>query len=76
MIVPVKDIDVTNMVDFHDNDGESLPLVQCVCGERFAEWDCILSIYRDMAKKCSKCGRKLYFRNEIRVYEVKDELPS
>lgn len=70
MIVSDKDIDVTKSVEFQDNDGESLPLIQCVCGERFVAWDNILGIYRDMAKECSKCGRKLYFRNDIRIYEV------
>ena len=72
MNIPDKDIDVTKLVEFYDNDGESLPLIKCVCGAEYVPWGNILSIYRDLAKVCPKCGRKFYFTNEIKVYEVKE----
>jgi len=67
----MTDKDVTDKVDFREADGECLPLVKCVCGKRFDPWDCILNIYREMPWQC-ECGRKLYFRNSIRVYEIGD----
>jgi len=68
----MNDIDVTHLVKFHDNDGEHLPLIECVCGDKSDPWDFILGIYREWARECPKCGRKLYFRNDIRIYEVAD----
>ena len=65
-----QDRDVTALVEFRDNDSEALPLTRCVCDAEFDAWDFILSIYRDMARRCPKCGRRLYFTNTIRVYEV------
>lgn len=63
------DKDITNRVKFGENDGEFLPLTQCICGCKFDSWDCILNIYRDMPFECD-CGRKLYFSNKITVYEI------
>ena len=67
----MKDKDVTDQCRFNDNDGEHLPLIQCVCGKEFQPWDFIISPYRDMAHRC-ECGRKLYFQNKITVYEIID----
>ncbi len=69
MLKPISR-DVTHLVSFSDNDGESLPLTRCVCGKEFAAWDFILSIYPDMARECPACGRKLYFDYSITVYEI------
>jgi len=65
------DKDITDQVKFYDNDGDCLPLLQCICGREFSPWDFNLGIYRDMPSDCD-CGRKLYFRNKITVYEVKE----
>ena len=67
----MNDSDVTGEVAFDDSDGELLPITHCVCGAAFAPWNLIISIYREDAARCPRCGRKLYFRNEIRVYEVR-----
>ena len=69
----MADKDVTALVEFKDNDGEALPLIKCVCGATFAAWDCIISLYRDMANPCPKCGCQLYFRSSITVFEVVEE---
>lgn len=69
-------MDVTDQVDFGNSDDESLPLTKCVCGKKFEYWEFVLSIYEDSPNKCPNCGRKLFFRNSIRVYEVKDENTS
>ena len=63
---------VTDLVDFDNPDGEALPLIQCVCGERFTLWDFYLSVYDEGAllKSCPKCGAKLFFRNEIQIFQV------
>ena len=62
--------DVTQEVVFGNNDDECLPIVECVCGTRFDAWTFVISIYRDEAKACPNCGRRLYFELGIRVYEV------
>ncbi len=64
--------DVTDSVDFENNDDECLPLTKCVCGQKFEAWDFIISIYNDseLIHKCPKCGRGFIFSNEIRVYQV------
>jgi len=63
------DKDITNQCSFGENDDEILPLEKCVCGEEYILWDFVLSIYRENPTVC-KCGRKLYFRNKITIYEV------
>jgi len=68
-----KIIDVTNKVDFGNSDDEFLPIYQCVCGNRFNNWEFDISIYDDMPYQCPKCGAKLYFTSTIRVYQVEDE---
>jgi len=69
----MTDKDITNLVEFDNNDDESLSLKKCACGERFYSWTFTLSIYRDSANECPKCGRKLYFSCSIRVFEVADQ---
>ena len=64
--------DVTDKVEFGDNDGEFLPLTKCACGAKFNLWDFTLSIYKDDPRECDHCGRKLYFKVSVSVFEVKD----
>ncbi len=66
----MSQLDITALVSFQNNDDESLPLTKCACGQTFPSWEFILSIYADMPHECPNCHRKLFFRNEIRVYEV------
>jgi len=70
----VKVIDVTEFVDFGNNDEETLPITMCVCGARFKPWDFYISIYKDeeMIDKCPVCGAKLFFGTAIRVYQLSD----
>ena len=65
-----KTRNVTKKVEFQNNDDECLPITKCVCGAQFIPWEFIISIYSDDASSCPECGRKLYFCNEIQVYEV------
>lgn len=69
----MQDKDITNLVDFQNNDDEHLPLTKCACGHEFPAWEFMISIYRDDASKCPFCNRKMYFRLSIRVFEVIDE---
>ena len=67
------EIDVTDQVSFDNPDDECLPITKCVCGAKFRAWsEFNISIYSDDPYPCPKCGRKLYFRNSIRVMEVKE----
>ncbi len=64
--------DITSEVKFDSNDGDSLPLRKCACGATFDSWDFILhegNDFRDPTE-CPKCGRKMIFEANIRVYEV------
>jgi len=65
--------DVTYDVDFTNPDDEYMPIIQCVCGEKFPNWHYVISIYPDNAHECPYCGAKLYFRQSIRVYQVIEE---
>ena len=69
----MADKDVTELVDFGANDDEALPLTKCVCGKKYDLWDTSIGIYRDWARGCPDCGRKLYFTCKIRVYEVEED---
>lgn len=62
--------DVTGKVNFDFNDGDSLPITKCVCGYPFKSWTFILSNDKDDPNECPHCQRKLFFKNEIKVYEV------
>ena len=66
------DKDITESVQFRNNDGEFLPLTECVCGAEFIAWDFVLSVYEDRAMACPNCNRRMYFRFNITVYEVVD----
>lgn len=65
----MKDINVTKRVKFSDNDGESLPITRCVCGEEFHPWHYYINIDPETSNRCPKCGKKLYFKAVITVYE-------
>lgn len=62
--------DVTNKVEFGWNDDEALPIGKCVCGHEFKPWEFHISIYDDNPDVCPYCGAKLFFRSDIRVYQV------
>jgi len=65
--------DVTNLVYFDDYSDESLPITQCICGQKFGAWEFIISIYDDDITKCPNCGTKLFFRSSIKVFQVIDK---
>jgi hypothetical protein len=69
------DKDVTEQFDFDSSsiDGESLPILKCICGKKFDYWYFSISIYRENAYACPECGRRFYFVNEIKIYEVSNE---
>ena len=69
----MNDKDVTRLIEFGNNDDEALPVIKCVCGQKFGSWEFCISIYRDGADACPSCGRKLYFHLGIKIYEVVDE---
>ena len=61
--------DVTDRVKVGEPDGETAPLLRCVCGAEYDAWDNFLSIYPDMARPQSCCGRRLYVSIGVRVLE-------
>jgi DNA-directed RNA polymerase subunit RPC12/RpoP len=66
----MRKVDVTEYVEFSENDGECLPIIKCVCGAKFEAWKFIISIYDDNPKACPSCGIKLMFQMALKVYEV------
>jgi len=66
-----RDTDVTDRVEFGSVDGEFLEVVRCLCGAEFDYGVEVLSIYRDDPWICPECGAKLYFKQTVRVYEVR-----
>jgi len=60
--------DITPDVGYRVVDDECL-CVNCKCGE-----EVYISIYKDMPNECHRCGRKMYFKNNITVYEITDEI--
>jgi len=65
--------DITGKVWFCTNDDEYLPIHKCLCGKTFGSWEFVISIYKDTPTTCPSCGAKLYFSNEIRVYQMTEE---
>ena len=65
-------LDVTEQVQFGYIDNESMPLHKCVCGKKFDGWDQVLSMYENDAWQCDGCGRKLFFRCHVSVFQVTD----
>jgi DNA-directed RNA polymerase subunit RPC12/RpoP len=62
--------DVTEKVEFGGVDDEHLPLYKCACGTRFVPWTAVVSIYPESPWQCDSCGRRLFFRNRLRVFQV------
>lgn len=62
--------DVTQKTQFGNPDDEALPLLKCVCGRTFSSWELVLSMYEDDPEIMPCCGRKLFFRQSIRILEV------
>lgn len=71
----MKLLDVTDQVEFGNNDDEWLSLNKCVCGERFdKDGGCLsLGFYEDIAHECPVCKRKFIFKVKINVYEIEKE---
>jgi DNA-directed RNA polymerase subunit RPC12/RpoP len=57
-------------VGFGEQDGEHMPIYQCLCGQKFNTWDAVLSIYPEDPWICPNCGVKLFFRTDVKVMEV------
>jgi len=70
----IVDKDVTKSIRCDLNDGDSLPLTKCVCGQEYMGWVFVLHSDRNDPTTC-RCGRKLYFQCQVRVFEVVDKLP-
>jgi len=69
-------VDVTSQVRFGDVDGESLPMEKCICGKVWDAWTFVLDIYADSPSVCENCGRKFFFHNDIKIFQVVDEKSS
>ena len=65
----MPDIDVTDLVEFSNNDDECLPIRRCVCGHEFPAWKFIISIYSDDPYRCPNCDIGLYFSARIVVFQ-------
>ena len=62
-------LDITNKVLVGLNDGESIPLEKCVCGDVSEPWEFVLHTDPSDPNKCDICGRKMWFEISIRVFQ-------
>lgn len=69
----MEKVNITDQIQIGDIDDELLSILCCACGTKFDPWDFSISIYDDDPVKCPSCGRKLFFKCMIEVYELKDE---
>jgi len=67
----MKTINVTRHVEFGWPVGDHLVLTKCACGAMFAAGQFMIGVHRDNPTRCPRCGRKLFFAGNIRVYEVR-----
>ena len=63
-------LDVSTKVEVGEVDGEHMPIRKCVCGTKFPDWKQLLSIYDRGAWTCPVCNAKLYFRMNVRVFQI------
>jgi hypothetical protein len=63
-------VDVSDLVQLGDPDGELVPVQACACGFRPPYWGFYLSVYSDKPTACGACGRRFYVSIGVRVYEV------
>lgn len=68
----MKITDVTNEVEFGDNDANFMPIDKCICGHKSGYWNFVISTESDDSNKCPNCGAKFYFTIKINVYQVED----
>lgn len=70
----MQHLDVTDQVAFGPVDGEFLPIIQCVCGRKWPLWRRTICVYADAdyLEPCPQCGRRLFFRLAVKVYEFRD----
>lgn len=68
-------LDITDKVCVGLNDGDSLPLERCVCGDLSEPWEgLVLDSDPHYKSECPKCGRKMWFSLEIKVWqELREE---
>ena len=66
------DKNVTGQVPIYGVDGESVAIQLCVCGKKFDPWCFIINSDKDTTELCPACGRKLYARVDVSIFEVKE----
>jgi hypothetical protein len=64
----VIETDVTEKVQWGNPDDELLPILKCVCGTLFKDWDNVIRRDVDDARPCPICGRILIW--SISVIEI------
>ena len=69
-------IDVTDKVNVGPVDDECTSLTKCICGAGWLPWSGpLITIYEDSATKCPNCGRRYFFVNAVRVFQVVPDNP-
>ncbi|HWR66090.1 MAG TPA: hypothetical protein VN364_08220 [Bellilinea sp.] len=67
----MKTINVTRRVEFGWPVGDRLSVTRCACQVVFQPGQFVISVHRDSARACPRCGKRLFFAGNIRVYEVR-----
>ena len=61
--------DITTQIKINQIFDEEVISIECICGEK----ELTIDIYDDSPAECPSCKRKIYFRNNIKVYEIINE---
>ena len=62
--------DITRQVEFEYPRGDLLPITVCACRNCFWPGDFLINIHSATPTACTKCGRRLYWGGNVRVFEV------
>ena len=62
--------EITDEVRVGSVDGEHASLLRCACGRKWSDWDFFIGVYADDPKSCPSCGRMMFFKMDVKVYEV------
>lgn len=65
-----EDIDITEFVYMECVNNKTISLLECVCGAKFVKNELRLSADKKKYQVCPACERKLYYSNDVRIWEI------
>ena len=68
------DKDIAHLFEFEGPYGcDILPITKCICGKTFQRDEFTINVGRENLSQCPACHRRLYFIDEVRIFEVVEE---